>query len=88
MPRVTWGVRGDKNRFNATIFDKFLQRWISGLAAAGFGQVGATVRNKITHSNDFDIGVILEAELGAELAETIANDANADLSIGDGLPTL
>ena len=52
------------------------------------GHVRAAIREQIAHRDQFDIGVGLEVERQAELADAMADDPDADLAVTEGFPEL
>ena len=87
MPDMARRVGRDEDRFDAVVFDEFFERRIGLRAATRFGQLGAAIWNQIADRHDFDIRMILKTKRGAEFANTIPNDADANFAIGDRLPT-
>ena len=86
VPRVAGGVGGHEHRLDAVVLDQLLERGIGLGAPAGLGQSRAAVGNQVAHGHHLDIRVVLEPELGAELAHPVAGDPDANLAVGDGLP--
>ena len=86
MPEVAWGVSGYEDGLQRVVFDQLLQRRIRLFATAGLGQPLASFGDQVADGRHRDVGMILEAELRAELADAEADDAHAELVIGDGLP--
>ena len=52
--------------FDAIVLDKLFKRRIGFVAAASFGQIGASVGEQVADGYHFDVGVILKAERRAE----------------------
>ena len=83
---VAGGIGGDEDGLDAVVFDEFLEGGVGFLATAGPGQCGTSIGEQIADGDDLDVGVVLEAEGGAETAYAVADDADANPAIGQGLP--
>ena len=53
-----------------------------------FASAGAAVGEQVADGGDGDVGMVLEAERRAELADAVADDPHADPPVGDRLPGL
>src|SRR5262249_7459029 len=74
--------------FDALVLHQFFEGRVSLPATTGLGQLGATVRDEITHGHDLDIGMILETEVRSKFANTISDDSDANLPVRNGFPIL
>ena len=88
LPGVAGGVGGQEDRLDLVVLDHFLQRRIGLFAAADLGQFGAAIGKQVADGNHLDVGMVLETEGGAETAGAVADDADANLAVRDGLPFL
>ena len=88
MASMARSVGGDKNRFDAIVFQELFQRGISPRASAGQGKVPTAVRQKIADRDHFNIGVILKPELGGKFAETISDETDTNSAIRNRSPLL
>ena len=86
VPGVARGVGGHEDGLDRVVLDQLFQRRIGLLAAAGLGQLRAAVGNQVADGRHRDVRMVLEAERRAELADAVADDAHADLAVGDRLP--
>jgi hypothetical protein len=77
-----------EDRLDRVVLDQLFERRVRLLAATGPGQRGAALGEQVADGDDGDVGMVLEAERGAELADAIADDPHADLPVGDRLPGL
>src|SRR5436190_11508764 len=80
------GVGRKEHRFDAIILQHFFDRRICFLATTGFGQLGATVGKKVSYGHDLDVWMVLKAEGGPKLTDTVASDTDADFTVGNGFP--
>ena len=88
VPGMAGRVGRHEDRLDRVVLDQLLERGVRLLAAAGLGQRGAAVGEQVADGGDGDVGMVLEAERRAELADAVADDPHADLPVGDRLPGL
>ena len=88
VPGMAGGVGRHEDRLDAVVLDQLFERGVRLLAAAGLRQRGAAVGEQVADGGDGDVGMVLEAERRAELADAVADDPHADLSVGERLPGL
>src|SRR5215468_4282275 len=88
VTHMAGGVGGDKDSFNALVLHQFFEGRVSPPATTGLCQLGTAVRNEIAHGHDLDIGMILETEVSSKFANTISDDADANLPLRNGFPIL
>ncbi len=88
MPRVAGGVGGHEDRLDLRVFDQLFERVIRLAASAGLHQAVSPLGDQVADRDDLDVGMVLETELGPELAHAVPDDADADLAVGDRLPSL
>ena len=86
VPGVAGGIGRHENRLDRVVLDHVFERRIGLRAAAGLRQRPAAVGKQVADGRHRDVGMILEAELGAELAGAVADDAHANLPLRHGLP--
>jgi hypothetical protein len=79
-------VRGTKNGLDGIVLDHLFQGWVRLFTFRLLGHFGAPVAEQITDRNQLDVGMMLEAELQAELTNTMADNSNPDLAVAKGLP--
>ena len=86
VPRVAGGVGGHEHRLDLRVLHQHLQRLVRLVAAAGLHQALAPLGDQVADGHDLDVRMVLEAERRPELAHPVADDADADLAVGDRLP--
>src|SRR6185503_9902323 len=87
-PRVAGRIGGEVHRLDGVVLHQLLERRVGLRAPADPGQVRAAVGDEVAHRGHLDVGMVLEPERGAELADAVTGDADPDLPIGDGTPAL
>jgi hypothetical protein len=88
VTHMAGGVGGDKDSFDAIVLHQFFEGRVSLPATTGPGELGTAVRNEIADGHDLDIGMILETEVSSKFADTISDDADTNLPVRNGFPTL
>src|SRR5580765_519567 len=88
VAHMAGGVGGDKDSFDAVVLHQFFKGRISLLATTSLGQLGAAVRNEIAHGRDLNVGMILETEVSSKFADSVSDDADANLPVRNGFPIL
>ncbi len=86
VPGVAGGVGGHEDGLDRVVLDHFFKGRVGLLAAAGLGQLGAAIGEQVADGRDRDVRMVLEAERRAEAADAVADDADAQLAIGDRRP--
>ena len=86
VPGMAWRVGGHEHRFNLVVFHELLEGGVGLLAAARLGQAGTPIGKQIAHRHHFNIRVILETERRTEAASAVADNAHANLAVGNGNP--
>ena len=86
VPRVARRIGGDEDRFDVIVLHHLFERRIRLLAAGRLGQPGAAIGNQVADGDDLDVGMILKPKRRRELANAVADEADANLAIGDWLP--
>ena len=79
-------VGRDKDRFDGIVFNHLFERFVSLFALARFCETVAAFREEIADGDDFDVRVILQAELRAKLAQAESDDTHFELLVGKRFP--
>jgi len=81
-------VGGAIDRLDRVVLHHLFQRRIGLPALRQPRHLLAAIREQVADRDQLDVGVMLEAEGQAELADAVADDPHADLAVAEGLPLL
>ena len=87
MAEMARRIGRDEDCFDGVVFDEFFEGWIRFCAATFFSKSGTTIRNQVADGHNFYVRMVLESKGRTELANSIADDADADFTIGNRVPT-
>src|SRR5262245_20975632 len=85
---VVRGIGSAEHCLDRIILDELFERWVGLLATSGSCQTFAPIREQVANCHYFYIRVILESKSRPKFAEAVPDNAHADLTVRNGLPTL